>query len=179
MQQDNWIEQIQAGDQASFQQFYNAYADTAIRTASAITRNREMAKDAVQETFIRVYRQISSYNPTKPFDPWFYRILTNECLRLLKRESPLSKFELPDPETTTSLAEGSFDHLSDLYDVIQSLDDIHRIPLILKYIKGFSEKEIAEILGLNQNTVKSRLFKGRKNLREQLQPDDRRMDPNE
>ena len=51
-----------------------------------------MAKDAVQETFIRVYRQISSYNPELPFDPWFYRILTNECLRLLKKEAPLSKF---------------------------------------------------------------------------------------
>ncbi|MDN4606281.1 RNA polymerase sigma factor [Sporosarcina highlanderae] len=172
MSPDQWIEQIRAGDQAAFRQFYNAYADAAIRTASAITRNREMAKDAVQETFIRVYRQINNYNPNLPFDPWFYRILTNECLRLLKKDSPLSKFELPDPETNPSLTEESFDYLSDLYDVIQSMDDIHRIPLILKYVKGFSEKEIADILGLNQNTVKSRLFIGRKKLREQLQPDE-------
>ena len=168
MKTNDWIRNIQAGDKEAFHHFYEAHADYAIRTASAITRNREMAKDAVQETFIRVYRQISSYNPALPFDPWFYRILTNECLRLLKKESPLSKFEHPDLENEPSLAEQSFDHLSDLYDTIQSLDDAHRIPLILKYIKGFTEKEIAGILELNHNTVKSRLFKGRKRLKEQL-----------
>lgn len=168
MEINKWIRNIQDGDKASFRQFYEAYADYAIRTASAITRNREMAKDAVQETFIRVYRQIHSYNPEMPFDPWFYRILTNECLRLLKKESPLAKFEQPDLENNPSLAEQSFDQLADLYDTIQSLDDIHRIPLILKYVKGFTEKEIADILELNHNTVKSRLFKGRKRLKEQL-----------
>ncbi|MFJ7934041.1 RNA polymerase sigma factor [Sporosarcina sp. NPDC096371] len=168
MKTNDWIRNTQAGDKESFRHFYEAYADYAIRTAYAITRNREMAKDAVQETFIRVYRQINSYNAALPFDPWFYRILTNECLRLLKKESPLSKFEHPDLENDPSFAEQSFDHLSDLYDTIQSLDDAHRIPLILKYVKGFTEKEIADILGLNHNTVKSRLFKGRKRLKEQL-----------
>ena len=168
MEIEEVIRNIQAGDKDSFRKFYEAYADYAIRTASAITRNRDMAKDAVQETFIRVYRQINSYNPKLPFDPWFYRILTNECLRLLKKESPLSKFEHPDLENDPSLAEEFFDHLSNLYDMIQSLDDTHRIPIILKYVKGFTEKEIADILGLNHNTVKSRLFKGRKRLKEQL-----------
>jgi RNA polymerase sigma factor (sigma-70 family) len=169
VEKNEWIHKLQHGDKESFRDFYEAYADHAIRTASAITRNREMAKDAVQETFIRVYRQIDSYNLDLPFDPWFYRILTNECLRLLKKESPLSKFEHPDLENDPSLAKESFDHLSDLYDTIQSLDDRHRIPLILKYVKGFTEREIADILGLNQNTVKSRLFKGRKRLKEQLE----------
>jgi RNA polymerase sigma factor (sigma-70 family) len=172
VENEEMIRNILDGDKESFRIFYEAYADYAIRTASAITRNREMAKDAVQETFIRVYRQIDSYNPELPFDPWFYRILTNECLRFLKKESSLSKFEL-DLENEPSLAEESFDHLSDLYDTIQSLDDTHRIPIILKYVLGFTEKEIAGILGLNQNTVKSRLFKGRKRLKEQLEPLDK------
>jgi len=170
LENNEWIIKIQSGDKNAFRHFYEAYADYAIRTASAITRNREMAKDAVQETFIRVYRQIESYNPNFPFDPWFYRILTNECMRLLKKESSYSKFELPDLENAPSLVEESFDSISDLYDAIQSLDDAHRIPLILKYVKEFTEKEIAEILGLNQNTVKSRLFKGRKRLKDQLVP---------
>jgi RNA polymerase sigma factor (sigma-70 family) len=85
----------------------------------------------------------------------------------LKKEAPLSKFA-SNLEKNPSLSEESFDQLSDLYATIQSLADAHRIPLILKYIKGFSEKEISEILSLNQNTVKSRLFKGRKMLKEQL-----------
>lgn len=169
MMQADWIEKIKNGDKKSFRQFYVAYSNNAIRTASAITRNTEIAKDAVQETFIRVFRQIGSYNPDSPFDPWFYRILTNECLRLLKKEAPLSKIGQIDIENNPALIEESFDRLSDLYDTIQSLDDTHRIPLILKYVKGFTEIEVADILGLNHNTVKSRLFKGRKRLKEQLE----------
>lgn len=170
MEQHHWVQQIRSGDQLAFRQFYEAYANGAIRTASAITRNRELAKDAVQETFIRVFRQIDSYNPTLPFDPWFYRILTNECLRVMNKEKSLVKVEPSNLDDNPALAEESFDQLSDLYDIIQSLDDLHRIPLILKYIKGFSEKEIADILHLNQNTLKSRLFKARKHLKMQLDP---------
>lgn len=170
MEQHDWVEQVRSGDQFAFRQFYEAYANGAIRIASAITRNRELAKDAVQETFIRVFRQIDSYNPTLPFDPWFYRILTNECLRLINKETSLVKVEPSNLDDNPALVEKSFDQLSDLYDIIQSLDDLHRIPLILKYIKGFSEKEIADILQLNQNTLKSRLFKARKHLKMLLDP---------
>lgn len=165
MEIEQWLANIRMGDKASFQSLYKAFAPAAIRTASAITKNREMAKDAVQETFIRVYRQIDSYNPNLPFSPWFYRILTNECLRLLKKEAPISIFEEPNLENNEKIAVESFDELSILYDTIQSLDDIHRIPLILKYVQGFTEKEISTILSLNQNTLKSRLFKGRKQLK--------------
>lgn len=168
MEIDKWLAKIRTGDKEAFQYFYEVYAESAIHTASAITKNREIAKDAVQETFLRVYRQIDRYNPDLPFNPWFYRILTNECLRLLKKESPFSTFKHTDLENNPSISVESFDQLSVLYDTIQSLDDIHRIPLILKYVQGFTEKEIADILSLNQNTLKSRLFKGRKRLKEQL-----------
>ncbi|MHA6260899.1 RNA polymerase sigma factor [Sporosarcina sp. CAU 1771] len=169
MEIDDWVTKIKAGDKESFRLFYETYAEYAIRTASAITRNRELAKDAVQETFIRVYKGINSYNINLPFDPWFYRILTNECLRLLKKEKRLASFDDQDLENLPSHTHEALDGLSDLYDTIQSLDDVYRIPLLLKYVKGFTEKEIASILDLNQNTVKSRLFKGRKQLRNQLE----------
>lgn len=153
-----------------FQKLYEAHADFAIRTAIAITRNNEMAKDAVQETFIRVYRNYSSYDPDLPFEPWLYRILVNECNRLLKKEAKLSGFHHPDLENDPRVAEPSYENLAELIRTIQNLKDLYRIPLILKYIKGFSEQEIAEILDINQNTVKSRLFTGRNRLRKLLDP---------
>lgn len=153
-----------------FQKLYEAHADFAIRTAIAITRNNEMAKDAVQETFIRVYRNYSSYDPDLPFEPWLYRILVNECNRLLKKEAKLSGYHHPDLENDPRVAEPSSENLAELIRTIQNLKDLYRIPLILKYIKGFSEQEIAEILDINQNTVKSRLFTGRNRLRELLDP---------
>ena len=62
-----------------------------------------------------------------------------------------------------------FQEYEDLYQGIQNLDEIHRIPIILKYLQDFSEKEIAEILDLNINTLKSRLYKGRQKLKKFLE----------
>lgn len=157
-------------DKDDFQQLYEAHAHFAIRTAIAITRNNEMAKDAVQETFIRVYRNYSSYDPALPFEPWLYRILVNECNRLLKKEAKISGCHHPDLENDPRAAEPSAEKLAEVIHTIQALKDLYRIPLILKYIKGFSEQEIAEILDINQNTVKSRLFTGRNRLRKLLDP---------
>jgi RNA polymerase sigma-70 factor (ECF subfamily) len=165
---DNQFKKIQSGNREAFRCLYDEYANYAIRTAKAITRNDELAKDAVQEAFIRVYRNISSYNPSLSFGAWFYRILVNECNRLLNKEKKLVPIDISLAGNKTQLIDHSKESVLDLYEIIQNMADIYRIPLLLKYIKGFSEKEVAEILDLNQNTVKSRLFNGRNLLKEQL-----------
>lgn len=168
MEKESLMKNIKAGNKEAFRQFYELYAPSAIRTATAITRNSELAKDAVQETFIRVYRYIDRYDPRLPFDPWFYKILSNECLRLMKKEARQQHHEQTEVDNGNGLTIPPFDRLTELYNMIQQLDDIYRIPLVLKYIKGLTEKEIAHILSLNHNTVKSRLFKGRKRIKEQF-----------
>lgn len=170
---NKWLDKIRDGNKEAFKDFYNAYAPSAIRTAISITKNEEIAKDAVQETFIRVYRQIDSYQPERPFAPWFYRILINECMRVLKRESSIRRISDIELENNRIHSVDSFDELSILHDTIQSLSDIHRIPIILKYVEGLTEKEIAEALDLNQNTVKSRLYKGRLTLKKLLDDSER------
>lgn len=157
------LRRLQRGDAVAFHDFYEEYAGRAIRTAIAITKQPELAKDAVQETFLRVYRSIHQYETRYSFNTWFYRILTNECFRLLKREAPFVNTQEIDIEQFSG--HSSFTNSLDLYDLLQSLDDRYRIPLILKYVNGFTEKELATILQLNQNTVKSRLFKGRQKLK--------------
>ncbi|NLX85861.1 MAG: sigma-70 family RNA polymerase sigma factor, partial [Clostridiales bacterium] len=79
------IQKIKAGDSSSFKKLYDMYADAALRTAAGITGDSELAKDAVQETFIRVYRSLNSFDTSRPFKPWFYRIRINECSRLLRK----------------------------------------------------------------------------------------------
>ncbi|MFJ7825745.1 RNA polymerase sigma factor [Psychrobacillus sp. NPDC096623] len=166
---DDILGEIRNGSRDAFKQFYDTYENYAIRTAKAITRNDEHAKDAVQETFIRVFRNISSYNSTLSFDAWFYRILVNECYRILTKEKKSTPLDTSTIENNTQLTEHSKENLSDLYSMLQNMADLYRIPILLKYIKGFSEKEIANILDLNQNTVKSRLFNGRNLLKTQLE----------
>jgi len=166
---DDILEEIRNGSRDAFKQFYDTYQSYAVRTAKAITKNDEYAKDAVQEAFIRVYRNISSYKPTLSFDAWFYRILVNECYRILTKEKKNKSVDTSAMENREHLTEQSNENLSDLYSMIQNMADTYRIPILLKYINGFSEKEIATILDLNQNTVKSRLFNGRNLLKTQLE----------
>ena len=64
--------------------------------------------------------------------------------------------------------EYKYEKYEELYKAIDCLEDAQRIPIILKYLSGFKEKEIASILGLNVNTVKSRLFKGKQKLKEMM-----------
>lgn len=162
------INNIIKGDEKSFKILYDKHIFKALRTATAITKNKEIAKDATQEAFIRVYLYISNFDIEKPFEPWFYRILINECNRLMKKNSkfPLAYNSLLEIDIKDNSETEDYSHL---YEAVNSLKDIHRIPIILKYLQGFSEKEIAEIMDLNINTVKSRLFQGRKKLRTLLE----------
>jgi RNA polymerase sigma-70 factor (ECF subfamily) len=161
------IERIKRKDKEAFKELYNLYANQAIRTAIAITKSNATASDVVQETFIRVYKNIDRFDNIKAFKPWFYKILINECNRVMKTSSNVVYLEDSDKEAISGSSADmyEFQEYEDLYTAIKSLDDDVRIPIVLKYLKGFKEEEIADILTLNLNTVKSRLFRGRQKLK--------------
>ncbi|MFJ7974793.1 RNA polymerase sigma factor [Peribacillus sp. NPDC096379] len=162
------IQDIVGGDKAAFKKLYDIHFNQGMRTAIAITRDREVAKDALQETFIRVYRNLSSYDENQPFEPWFYRILINECNRLLKKEAKMKQLVQVQKTEVIHSDYGQKEEYDDLYEAIQSLKDMYRHPLILKYLKGFTERDIAICLEINMNTIKTRLLKGREKLRKLL-----------
>jgi len=167
------IKKIKGGDTASFAVLYNEYAGYALRVASAITGNKMNAADAVQETFIRVYKNIHSYDLDKPFEPWIYKILINECNRVLgknKNENIILVDDFMENSLQGSMEDNyKFEQYESLYEAIDGLDDKIKIPIILKYLKGLQENEIADILDINVNTIKSRLFKGRQKLKDLLE----------
>lgn len=149
-------------DRSEFRQIYEEYAPDMLRMAIAVTGRRELAKDALQETFIRVYRFSDSYDQSKPIKPWLYRILLNECNRMLKKESSLHPVENHHLEQTSPSQEPHID----VMDAVDKLPTDYRVPLLLKYMDDWKEKEIAQALSLNINTLKSRLAKARKLMRE-------------
>ena len=161
------IYEIKKGNTQAFKQLYNEYFDYAMRVATAIT-NHTNAADAVQETFIRVYKNIQSYEESKPFRPWFYRILVNECNRYLKKSTKDIPTDIQEDLILPQEDPHPFEEYEDLYDAIQQLEDIHKVPLVLKYLNDFTEQDIATVLELNVNTVKSRLYKARLKLKETI-----------
>lgn len=162
------IKQIQSGNDSAFRNLYDLYFDYAIRVATVVmNHNDSHAADAVQETFIRVYQNIHLYQADRPFKPWFYKILLNECNRISKKNSNVvSVGEISErQQPQTELDNHQFVEYEDLYHAISELEPHNRIPIVLKYLNGFKDQEIADILEENLNTIKSRLFKGRQKLK--------------
>lgn len=162
------IVNIRAGNHESFRQLYDLYADYALRTAYGITRNKADASDIVQETFIKVYRHIEKFRLDKPFKPWFYRILVNEARTFIAKKSR-QPVAVEEEQTLDLLQEEESTKVDEeLYIALEKLRESDRSILILKYITGFKEREIADMLELNVNTVKSRLHQARNRLKTAL-----------
>lgn len=165
------LRRIKNGDKEAFAKLYDGYAEYALRVAASVTGSESAGADAVQEAFIRVYYNIDTYDLRKSFKAWFYKILMNECYRIMKKNSRstlISDFIENEYEASKE-DEHKFEEYEELYRAVNKLDEINRTPIILKYLEGFKESEISDILSINVNTVKSRLLKGRRKLKKILE----------
>jgi RNA polymerase sigma-70 factor (ECF subfamily) len=143
-----------------------------------LLRNREDALEVSQETFLRAYRKINSFQGGSSFYTWLYRIAVNMAIdaqRRLKR-NPLDFRESMDAilEERNEVAKDPFVDAHDkqlrakLTQAINDLTPEHRSVIILRTLEGLSYKEIGEILGCSEGTVMSRLHYARKKLQEKL-----------
>ena len=136
------------------------------RYAFWLCKNQPMAEDLVQETFLRAWRSLESLQNDKAAKAWLFTILRRENARQYERYRP----ELVDidgqsiAETDDNEPDSKMDRQL-LHNAINRLHSDYREPLLLQVIGGFSGKEIAEILGLNNNTVMTRLFRARGKLK--------------
>ena len=137
------------------------------RYAIWLCKNQPMAEDLVQETFLRAWRSLDSLQNDKAAKAWLFTILRRENARQYERYRP----ELVDidGQSVAESSENEPDKRMDrelLHNAINRLDSDYREPLLLQVIGGFSGKEIADILDLNNNTVMTRLFRARNKLKQ-------------
>lgn len=158
-------------DEGSLEAFLAASYDRAYRTAWLIVRDRADAEEAVQEAFLRVWRFREALPAGDAVRPWLYRVLVNASISLLRRERPradavrraATERSTPadrSPEIAAIDAEASADVLAAINDLPEHL----RVPLVLRYWSGLSEREIAEAVRRRPGTVKSRLHEARRRL---------------
>lgn len=146
--------------------------DRAYRTAWLIVRDRAEAEEAVQEAYLRVWRFRASLPPGEAARPWLYRVLVNSAISQLRRERPRraaveavaarGSTEAPprSPEIAAVDAEATAAILAALADLPEHL----RVPVVLRYWSGLSEREIATAVQRRPGTVKSRLHEAKRRL---------------
>lgn len=144
------------------------------RIAISMLHNEEDAADAIQETVLKCWQKIGQLKQEAYFQTWLTRILINQCkdvLKSRKRYVLLDDFEVSDfPEL---VQEDSY-FANEWKEVLGGLKEKYRIVMELYYADGFSTKEIAEMLHITDMSVRSRLSRGRKQLEQLMDADDRR-----
>src|SRR6478609_7543846 len=164
-------------DQARFAELAMPYMDALYSAALRMTRNPSDAEDLVQETYLKAYRGLGSYQDGTNLKAWLYRILTNTFInsyRAKKRRPDESELdEVEDLYLYRRLggleaAQASRSAEDEVKVALEGLPENFRLAVLLADVEGFSYKEIAEILDIPIGTVMSRLHRGRKALQKEL-----------
>jgi RNA polymerase sigma-70 factor, ECF subfamily len=172
------VRRAQADDKEAFEELVGRHQHRVFAVAGGILRRREDVEDIAQQVFVKAFFSLKRFDQRAAFSTWLYKITVNECWDLLRKkkvrplvyESDLSEEQVRQfgaSEQQSSEAPDILDRLEARQRVerlLEGLDERDRTMLILKEVEGFAVEEIAEILDLNANTVKVRLFRARRRI---------------
>lgn len=176
------IDKARRGDLEAFNRLVLRYQDSVYNTAYRIMGEPAGAGDAAQEAFITAFRRLSTFRDGS-FRAWLLRIVTNQCYDELRRQKrrPATSVEdlpdaeqddgpaLPDPQESPEQVAQSHELQQAIQDCISSLSIDQRAVLVMSDVEEMNYQEIADIVGANLGTIKSRLSRARASVRQCLQ----------
>lgn len=179
-QEQQWLEQAKHGDQDAFAQLVCLYEKRVYALALRMCGNPEDAAEAAQDAFLAAWQGLAFFRGESSFSTWLYRLTSNACVDLLRREGrhkAAAGPSLNDEEVTLTLPDSSptpqdqaeqRELREEIQEALQLLTPEHRSVLVLREMHQLRYDEIAEALGLDSGTVKSRISRARKQLRKIL-----------
>jgi len=174
-----WIKQSLKGDQVAFGQLMYRYSGAVYNLSYRMLGDAQDAEDAAQEIFLRVYTRLDSFDQARRFSTWLLSIASNYCIDRLRRRRwhwvtlDDAAFQvpstLPGPERTALQHEKQ----QTVQRALQRLPEHYRLVTILRYWNDMSYDEIAQVTGLTESTIKTRLHRARHMLADALGPEGR------
>lgn len=183
---DKFIESLRARDECAFEELADRYTGEIFGLLFRLTQNREDAEDLTQEVFLRAVRSVKGFRGESDIRTWLYRIAVNAARSRFKwwarrgREKTLSiegsvrDSESPLAETLPSKTENPEEELlrhereALLHRALGEIGEVYREAVVLCDLQGLKYEEISELLGISVGTVKSRIARGRDELRKRL-----------
>lgn len=181
--QEYSLDALRSGDRAEFARLVEANYEMVYRLASRMVNDPQDAEDILQETFLKAYRHLNTFDGRSSLSTWLYRIATNEALMFLRRkrldtvsiDEPVDTEEgevepvqivdwccMPENELMSSEAKAYLDQ------AIGKLAPNLRVVFVLRDIQGLNTQEVSQVLDLSETAVKTRLSRARMQLREEL-----------
>lgn len=182
------IRRMRARDESAVAELDAIYRSRIQQLAMRYVKTPEDAEEVAQDVLMKVYRRIDAFRGDAALSSWIYRITFNTAMSRLRSQRSAAYFELPDHELTVDVEENGgqvrretadWSHMADedllrgqvrrkLARALPELPSIYRVPVILRDIHGLSTEEASARLGIKEQTLKSRLHRGRAFLRSRL-----------
>ena len=175
---------VRAGDRDAFRPIVERYSDMLFRLAYRITSNEADAEEVVQETFLRAYRKLDSFDGRSSVSTWLFRIATNCSLDLLDRRKTQPQLLAADPEEDESAPEErvaserpdpermayNSEMQATIQAGLQSLTSVERTAFVLRHVEGRSVEEIAAALNVRAGAARHSVFRAVEKMRKFLAP---------
>ena len=167
------------GDLEAFRELVEHYQNYAYALSLRLLCNEEDAREVVQDSFIRVWKHLARYNPRVKFTTWFYKIVTNLCydrIRTRSREGRI--FNSDDSHHSLNLAVSHHEPANEViqHDLLKRIEILtgdlpprQRVVFVLRDLHDLNIKEVMQITGMADSTVKTNLFYARRKIREKLE----------
>jgi len=172
---EKWVHQVRKGSKKAFDKLVRKYAPLIFHLLYDMTGNYEDAEDLTQETFLRAFVNLSGYRGEAKFSTWLYRIAYNIGIDFRRKDKKISRVDLDPQDEKMSLRwfdEKGFKGYTGEEEAIESalkkLTQPQRMTVILNYYHGFRMREIGEILGCSEGTVRTHMFRALRRLRREL-----------
>jgi len=164
------------GNRDAFGSLVAKYRDQVFGFLLRMTGDRDLAGDLAQDSFIRAFTRLDTYDPSRPFRPWLFAIAHNACTDVMRRrrgESSLDDEGAPElpagEEASPELAAERTDLQRAVIAGLRRLSEPERTVIVLKHIHGFQYDEISAMTGMPEGTLKSHACRGRRKLAALLQ----------
>lgn len=167
------VRQAQAGDELAFEQLARAHADRLFAVLLTLLGDRSDAEDVAQETMLRAWRAIGSFQGRSQFFTWMYRIAVNEVNRSLEkrgrqlgRVASEDEIQVAGPASEEPAGRAEQNELRQaIAEALLALPPDHRVAIVLRDVEGLSTRDAASIVGIGQAAFKSRLHQARLEVR--------------
>jgi RNA polymerase sigma-70 factor (ECF subfamily) len=160
-------------NRAAQKRFYEQYKIQMFKLCRMYIKDRHSAEDALQEGFVKIFKSIDTFDVEKgELEKWMRKIFTNTCLSHLRKSKRIIS-QTVELNTVINVLNQSFDEskfvnlsLKQIHNLLHQLPDGYRSIFIMYFVEGLSHTEIAEHLGITENTSKSQLFKSKKKVQQ-------------
>ena len=170
-QLQDWVKKCLQGSRKHHRLLFEAFYSDGMNIAMRYSRNEEEAKEILSNAFVKVFKNLKSFNSSLPFMPWFKTIIIHSSSDYYRYDHPMIKDEIGNSGIDIAASAGTLDqiHYDDILRLLQQLPDIQRAVFNLYEIEGYKHAEIATMLGIMEGTSKSCLSRAKTTLRQLIE----------